>query len=311
MNIIEIKDLEKSFKKIKAVDYVNIEVKQGEILGILGPNGAGKSTTISMIASLVSPDNGQILFRGKNILKHLGILRKSLGLVPQEVALYPDLSALENLKFFGKLYNLKGQELQKRVEEVIELMELKDRAKDKVKTYSGGMKRRVNIGAALLHNPEILIMDEPTVGIDPQSRNYILQTVKDLSAKGITIIYTSHYMEEVEFLCDRIYIMDYGKIIACGTKDYLKGLIDKHDTVEINTRGLNNNFIDELKNNNKIKHINIEENKITMVITDNENILSEILAAADNNKVNVKSLQTKVPTLEDVFLHLTGRGLRN
>jgi ABC-2 type transport system ATP-binding protein len=309
--LIEARGLKKYYKKVKAVDGINLEVRKGEILGILGPNGAGKSTTISMLSSLIKPDEGEILFKGTDIIKKPDAVRKTLGVVPQDIALYPDLSALENLKFFGKLYNLKGKELRDRIEEVLDLLGLNCRARDRVKNYSGGMKRRVNIGVALLHRPEILIMDEPTVGIDPQSRNHILETVKQLNSEGMTIIYTSHYMEEVEFLCDRIYIMDHGRIIASGTKEDLKELISKDDTVDIKVDRTNQQFVRDLKCNINIKHVDEKENRITVVSNKNSGILSDIFEAASRNNVNLKSIQIKVPTLEDVFLHLTGRGLRD
>jgi len=311
MVLIEGRDLKKYYKKVKAVDGINIEVKEGEILGILGPNGAGKSTTISIISSLIKPDEGKVLYKGRDIIKHPEYIREVLGLVPQEIALYPDLSAIENLEFFGKLYHLKGKELKKRLEEVVELLGLNDRARDKVKTYSGGMKRRVNIGAGLMHRPEVLIMDEPTVGIDPQSRNHILETVKKLNAQGMTIIYTSHYMEEVEFLCDRIYVMDYGKIIASGSKDELKDLVRDDDTVEIQVDRVTEEFIRALKRQIWVKHIDVRENMLTLVITRNGNMLSKIFTTASKHDVNMQSIQIKTPTLEDVFLHLTGRGLRD
>lgn len=309
--LIKASNLKKHYKKVKAVDDIDIEVREGEILGILGPNGAGKSTTISMLSSLIKPDDGAIYFRGADITKDPGVIRKTLGIVPQDVALYPDLSALENLKFFGRLYRLKGKELDGRIEEVLDLLGLNGRARDRVKHYSGGMRRRVNIGAALLHHPEILIMDEPTVGIDPQSRNHILETVKQLNSRGITIIYTSHYMEEVEFLCDRIYVMDHGKIIASGTKEELKALVSKDETIEIQVDRADERFTARLKGLVDVKHVDESGDRITVISSRNSGILSRIFEAALENGVNLKSIQIKVPTLEDVFLYLTGRGLRD
>lgn len=309
--LIQARNLKKYYKKVRAVDGVDLEVREGEILGILGPNGAGKSTTISMISSLVRPDEGEILYRDKDIIKYPQYIRKILGLVPQEVALYPDLSARENLTFFGRLYGLRGKELNRRMNEVLDLLGLNGRSGDSIKNYSGGMKRRVNIGAALLHHPELLIMDEPTVGIDPQSRSHILKTVKELSSRGMTVIYTSHYMEEVEFLCHRIYIMDYGKIIASGTKDELKGMVSRDNTVELQIDTVTERFIGDLKRNIHVKHINVEGNRIFLAVDRDYNILSHIFHASEKSGVNLQSIQIKKPTLEDVFLHLTGRGLRD
>ena len=309
--LIEAKGIKKYYKKVRAVDGIDLEVRQGEILGILGPNGAGKSTAISVISSLIRPDEGDVFFKGESILKNPAAIRRVMGIVPQEVALYPDLSAAENLKFFGKLYGLRGEKLKTRMQEVLDLLELNGRAKDAVKNYSGGMKRRVNIGAALLHHPEVLIMDEPTVGIDPQSRSHILDTVKALNKKGMTIIYTSHYMEEVEQLCDRIYVMDHGKVIASGTKEDLKNLMGGDDIVSLQTDKASEGFLKELRGNLKVKNADQKGNSITLMVQKDCDILSDIFEAASRNGVKLKSLDIKTPTLEDVFLYLTGRGLRD
>ncbi len=309
--LIEAKGIKKYYKKVRAVDGIDLEIRQGEILGILGPNGAGKSTAISVISSLIRPDGGDVFFKGKSILKNPAAIRRVMGIVPQEVALYPDLSAAENLKFFGKLYGLRGEKLKTRMQEVLDLLELNGRAKDAVKNYSGGMKRRVNIGAALLHHPEVLIMDEPTVGIDPQSRSHILDTVKALNQKGMTIIYTSHYMEEVEQLCDRIYVMDHGKVIASGTKEDLKNLMGGDDIVSLQTDRASEGFLRELRGSLKVKNADQKGSFITLMVQKDCDILSDIFEAASRNGVKLKSLDIKTPTLEDVFLYLTGRGLRD
>jgi len=309
--LIEAKGIKKYYKKVRAVDGIDLEIRQGEILGILGPNGAGKSTAISVISSLIRPDGGDVFFKGESILKNPAAIRRVMGIVPQEVALYPDLSAAENLKFFGKLYGLRGEKLKTRMQEVLDLLELNGRAKDAVKNYSGGMKRRVNIGAALLHHPEVLIMDEPTVGIDPQSRSHILDTVKALNQKGMTIIYTSHYMEEVEHLCDRIYVMDHGKVIASGTKEDLKNLMGGDDIVSLQTDKASEGFLKDLRGSLKVKNADQKGNSITLMVQKDCDILSDIFEAASRNGVKLKSLDIKTPTLEDVFLYLTGRGLRD
>ncbi|PAV29773.1 export ABC transporter ATP-binding protein [Virgibacillus profundi] len=238
--MLELVDLSKKFKQMYAVKNLNMFIEKGEIVGLLGPNGAGKSTAISMLSSLVEPTNGDGRFNNISILKRPAPLRKVIGMVPQEIALYNDLTAEENLRFFGRIYRLKGNVLKKKIDEILELIGLADRRKDVVEKYSGGMKRRLNIGVALLHDPEVIIMDEPTVGIDPQSRNYILETVKRLNAeKQMTVLYTSHYMEEVEFLCDRIYIMDKGNLIASGTKDEIKRILSAEKTISIKAERLN------------------------------------------------------------------------
>lgn len=224
--MIELVNLTKKYKQNNAVEKLNMFIEKGEMVGLLGPNGAGKSTAISMLSSLIEPSEGDVLFQGKSILKRPEALRKITGIVPQEIALYEDLTAQENMEFFGRLYQLRGKQLQGKITEVLELTGLIERRKEVVKTFSGGMKRRLNIGVAMLHNPEFLIMDEPTVGIDPQSRSYILETVKRLNKeRNMTVLYTSHYMEEVEFLCDRIYILDKGSLIASGTTNEIKQIL--------------------------------------------------------------------------------------
>ena len=231
MKILSIRELRKSFGNFEAVKGVSFSVEKGESFSLLGPNGAGKSTIINLMTGLYPPTLGSIEINGINVIKNPKQAQKMIGVVPQEIALYETLSAKENLKFWGRMYNLSGKELEKSVDEVLEIIGLTERAKDKIKTFSGGMKRRVNIGAAILHQPEMLIMDEPTVGIDPQSRNHILETVKRLNDEGMTIIYTSHYMEEVEYLCERIGIIDHGELIALGTLRELREMIGDRSRV--------------------------------------------------------------------------------
>ena len=233
MNILTVRDLRKSFGDFEAVKGVSFAVEKGESFGLLGPNGAGKSTTINMITGLYPPTSGSIQIKEIDVVKNPKQAQKWIGVVPQEIALYQSMSARENLKFWGRMYGLSGNQLDHNVDEVLEIIGLTDRAKDKIDTFSGGMKRRVNIGAAILHHPEMLIMDEPTVGIDPQSRNHILETVKELNNKGMTIIYTSHYMEEVEYLCERIGIVDHGQLIASGTISELRESIGDRSRINL------------------------------------------------------------------------------
>ncbi|MCM3739627.1 ABC transporter ATP-binding protein [Oceanobacillus luteolus] len=310
--MLELIDITKKFKQTEAVKNMNMYIGRGEIVGLLGPNGAGKSTAISMLSSLVEPTSGDVKFQNKSIIKNPQSLRKIIGIVPQEIALYEDLSAEENMKFFGRIYGLKGQKLQEKVNEVLEHIGLTERRKDIVKKFSGGMKRRLNIGVAMLHDPEILVMDEPTVGIDPQSRNYILQTVKRLNEeRQMTVLYTSHYMEEVEYLCDRIYIMDKGNLIASGTKDEIKQILSLENTISIKADYWNEDFIEKLREHPQVNRMNIEEKEIVLVVSKNVNIFSEIAHLAEVMNVPLRSLDVKKVTLEDVFLHLTGRALRD
>lgn len=304
-------NLSKKFKTKVVVKEVNVELFAGESVGLLGPNGAGKSTTISMLSSLVQPSSGDVLWNEKSIAKNPDPLRKALGVVPQEIALYPELSARENLAFFGRVNGLKGELLATRITEVLTKIGLLDRQKDILKTFSGGMKRRLNIGAALLHKPSILIMDEPTVGIDPQSRAYILETVKQFVADGMTLLYTSHYMEEVEMLCDKIYIMDQGKIIAHGTKEELKELVSDNQTIELKTNLLTENFEKNLKEQFPQATFRIDEEILTISMSKSEEPLANIFAIAAASNVVITSAIVKVPSLEDVFLHLTGKALRD
>lgn len=310
--MLEVIQLSKAFKQKKVVDSINLYLERGETVGLLGPNGAGKSTTISLISSLVPPNDGDVRLKNESILKSPQKLRKILGVVPQEIALYMDLTARENLIFFGKMHKIPNQKIHKRVDEVLEIIGLKDREKDLVKTFSGGMKRRLNIGVALIHEPEIIIMDEPTVGIDPQSRNYILETVKRLNKeKNMTVLYTSHYMEEVEFLCDRIYIMDHGEIIASGTKEEIKNILSAETSINIKVEMIKHDFTEALKNHANVKNISIQQSVITIIVPKQVNLLKDIFKMAEESQTNVLSVQIETPSLEDVFLHLTGRQLRD
>lgn len=310
--MLELVDISKRFKKIEAVKTFNMFIEQGEIIGLLGPNGAGKSTAISILSTLVEPTEGDVRYLKKSVVKRPSPLRKVIGVVPQEIALYPQLSAEENLFFFGRIYRLKGAVLKQRVEEILEQIGLTEKRKVLVETFSGGMKRRLNIGVAMLHKPKILIMDEPTVGIDPQSRSYILETVKRLNQEeGMTVIYTSHYMEEVDYLCDRIYIMDQGSLIASGTKDEIKQILSSENTISIQSDRWSNKFIEELKEHPSITQMQVEEKEITLIIPKEVNLFSDIISITDKHDINLRSLHVKSPTLEDVFLHLTGRALRD
>lgn len=310
--MLEIIDLSKKYKQNYAVQGINMFLEKGEIVGLLGPNGAGKSTTISMLSSLVLPTSGDVRLLNESTIKNPRNIRTILGFVPQEIALYTDLTAEENLRFFGEMYHLKGLVLKKRIDEVLEQIGLTDRRKDVVKSFSGGMKRRLNIGVALLHNPEIIIMDEPTVGIDPQSRNYILKTVKRLNQEnGMTVLYTSHYMEEVEFLCDRIYIMDKGLIIASGTKEELKNILSSENTISIKVERVKEAFIQLLHSDATIRQVQSKDTEISILVPKEYNLFRQISHFAEQTDTNLISVEVKAPTLEDVFLHLTGRALRD
>ncbi|MBM6615654.1 ABC transporter ATP-binding protein [Desemzia sp. RIT804] len=310
--MIEVKNLGKNFKKKIAVDDVSMYLDEGESVGLLGPNGAGKSTTISMISTLLPPTKGTVKYNGKNVLKEPEELRPILGVVPQEIALYEELSAYENMSFFGKVYGISGKKLEDKIQETLDLVGLKERQKDAVETYSGGMKRRINIAVALMHDPEILIMDEPTVGIDPQSRNYILEMVRKLNReRGLTVLYTSHYMEEVEKLCDRVYIMDHGQIIASGTKEELKSILSNEETIQIQVEETKSEFRDLLSSQEGVNQVLEDEAGYNLIVSKGEQLLGEIFDHAKQANIKIIGIHVKTPTLEDVFLHLTGRKLRD
>lgn len=312
--MLEAVNLEKKFKDFVAVEDVNLYLEEGESVGLLGPNGAGKSTTISMLSSLLPPTKGTVRYNGQDVLKNPEALRPALGVVPQEIALYDELSAYTNMKFFGKVYGLSGKDLENKIQEVLELVGLKDRQKDAVENYSGGMKRRLNLAVSLMHNPKILIMDEPTVGIDPQSRNYILEMVRELNhSRDLTVLYTSHYMEEVERLCDRVYIMDNGRIIASGTKEELKSLLSNEEKIQIQVEAPSEMFSRLLKVHEGVKQLvyHEEEASYTLIASKGQHLLGDIFEIARETKVEILGVNLQKATLEDVFLHLTGRKLRD
>jgi ABC-2 type transport system ATP-binding protein len=311
MNAIEVRNLKKSFGELQAVDGVKFAAAQGEILSLLGPNGAGKSTTISMLSGLLGPDEGDAFIMGHSIRTEPEAAKASLGVVPQDIALYPDLSARENLDFWGKMYGLRGAALKTRVDEVLDIIGLRDRQKDVVGKFSGGMKRRVNIGAALLHKPQVVIMDEPTVGIDPQSRRHILDNVKELNRQGMTVLYTTHYMEEAAELSDHIAIMDSGKVIAYGTHDELIKLVNGQTRIDLtlNVEGLN--VLDAWKNVEGVSKLDTLDGTVTVLVDDSNLVLPRLFEAAGKLGARITSVDIQEPNLETVFLHLTGRALRD
>ncbi|MDW7650678.1 MAG: ABC transporter ATP-binding protein [Bacillota bacterium] len=309
--MLDIKNLTKSYQKKKVVDNISISLREGEAFGLLGPNGAGKSTTIAMVFGLVRPDSGTIFIDGINARKEPLPAKRMLGYVPQDIALYGDLSARENLIFWGRMYDLSGAALTKRVEEVLEIVGLSDRARDKVQTFSGGMKRRINIAAALLHHPKILVMDEPTVGVDPQSRSYILDTVKKLNGEGLTVIYTSHYMEEVEYLCGRIGIIDNGSIIAQGDLEELRSILGTSGQVNFTLRGGSESLLAEVQALPQVIRADLQDSRLLVTSTRPADALAAVAASLAASGAELQKVEIHEPNLEAVFLHLTGRALRD
>lgn len=311
MKIVKIEGLIKRFGDLTAVDNINLYIEEGEIYGLLGPNGAGKSTTINIMCGLLSMDKGKIEVLEKDIVKGAYFTKKNIGMVPQDIAIYEDLTAYENVKFFASLYGLKGEELKKRTSEALEFVGLSDRAKQYPKGFSGGMKRRLNIACAIAHRPKLIIMDEPTVGIDPQSRNHILQSVKKLNSMGCTIIYTTHYMEEVEAICTKIGIIDHGKVIAEGTKEELKAIVTDKNSVEVTVDLIDKVEIEEIKKINGVIDVSIDEYKIKISSYKEVNNLDKIIIYFTERDIQIQNIETKKPDLETVFLTLTGRKLRD
>jgi linearmycin/streptolysin S transport system ATP-binding protein len=311
MNAIEIQGLKKSFGDIHAVNGVSLAAAEGEILSLLGPNGAGKSTVISMLSGLLAMDEGEASIMGHSVTRDPKAAKTSLGVVPQDLAIYPDLSARENLVFWGKMYGLRGAALKQRVDEVLEIIGLTDRQKDHVGKFSGGMKRRVNIGVALLHKPDVVIMDEPTVGIDPQSRRHILDNVKQLNAQGMTVLYTTHYMEEAAELSDRIAIMDNGEVIAKGTHDELIRLVGEQTRLDLTLNVEVDGLLSLWQGVDGVSQIDAHDNHVIALVDDSNRVLPRFFDIVSSKGMRITSVDIQEPNLETVFLHLTGRALRD
>ena len=309
--ILMARGLHKSYGDIHAVRGVDLEIARGEIFGLLGPNGAGKTTLIAMLTGLLAPDQGRVLLNGQPLTPHAHALKARIGLVPQELALYPTISAWDNLLFFGRIYGLRGKHLHRRVEAVLEMVGLTERARDPIETYSGGMKRRINIAAGLLHEPDLLFLDEPTVGVDPQSRHAIFEAVEALNRAGMTILYTTHYMEEAQRLCHRVAIMDAGRIIAL---DSPQALVSRLGGGVIRL-GLHDSRLPQVAQQAArlpaVKTISRHDGELFIEAERPQEVLIALLELTNRLEALVTSLQILEPNLETVFLQLTGKSLRD
>jgi ABC-2 type transport system ATP-binding protein len=309
--LLDCRDLRKRYKDVTAVDGVSFHIGRGETYGLLGPNGAGKTTTISMICGLLERDAGSVTVAAHPMDIDATDAKALIGYVPQDLAIYPDLSARENLRFFGRLQRLGGAALDTRVAAILELTGLTDRANDRTQTYSGGMKRRLNIGIGLLHEPQLLVLDEPTVGVDPQSRNAILEAVDELRQGGMSILYTTHYMEEAERLCDRIGIIDAGRILAEGTRRELVASVGQLDRVHLTASGSLAAGATSIAALERVESASVAEGAIEVTAHGARTLLPAIIGAATDAGAIVNGVEVSEPDLESVFLHLTGRALRD
>ncbi len=309
-HILRCEGLVRRFGDRVAVDDVSFEIARGETYGLLGPNGSGKTTTISMLAGILTADEGTIELAGEPITPSAVEAKRAIGLVPQEIALYQDLTAAENLRFFGRLQRLGGRELAARIDEVLEIVALRDRAGDRVDEFSGGMKRRVNIAVGLLHRPRLLVLDEPTVGVDPQSRNQILAGVETLGEAGLAVLYTTHYMEEAERLCDRVGILDQGRMIAEGTQSELVARVGENDLIIVEGEH-DESVLAWCRNVTAVIAVEQTGRGVEVTSSNGTRTIGPLLAAFEEHGVDVPGLQLREPNLEAVFLDLTGRALRD
>lgn len=312
MAYVEIQSITKSFDEKKVLNQVSFEIMKGECFGLLGPNGAGKSTLIDIITGLKKTDQGDVLIDGMSIKEDALMIRQKLGVVPQELAIIEELNAVDNLTYFGGLYGLYGNTLKERIAEILAVTGLEEKKKEKVKTFSGGMKRRLNMGIALLHQPEFLILDEPTVGVDPQSRQHIFDFLETLNQQGTTILYTSHYMEEVEALCDRVFIMDLGEEVAYGTKEHVKELVGLTYSIEVVMDRVPKGFEQVvLDSENGIQEVTVSNRQMNLVVDRSIYSMMKFISLVEENHLVIKKVSVNETTLEEAFLKLTGKALRD
>lgn len=315
---VEVKNLRKRYGNHQDTPFavgpkggIEFEIRQGEIFSLLGPNGAGKTTCISMMSTLLTPTEGDVIINGYSVRSNPLEAKQQIGVVPQELALYPTLSARQNLEFFGRMYGLTGKALKAKADAVLEFIGLTDRANDKIEKYSGGMKRRVNIGVGLMHDPKMVFLDEPTVAIDPQSRRNILDTVKLLNEQGMTVLYTTHYMEEAQELSDRVGIIDHGEIIAIGTISELTKRVGEKDTLVFRVFSPPQELLDKIRDVKGVSDVMVQEDDVRVISEDGGELIQSVLNIINSMGLSVRSIEVEEPNLEAVFLQLTGRALRD
>lgn len=308
--VITVEGLSKQYDGFRAVDDVSLDIKRGEIFGLLGPNGAGKSTIISILCCLLEPTAGRVTIDGFDVVKNTTDIKKIIGVVPQEISLYYTLTARENLAFYAKIYGLSGNAMKNRIETLLDMVGLTDRADDRLEDYSGGMKRRINIAVALLHNPKILFLDEPSTGVDPQSRKRIYDTIRDLNRQGMTVLLTTHQMEDAEKLCHRIAIVDKGKLIALDTLEGLLKMVGETDIIQVSAKDITPEAVDATQRIENVQKVSVDEDSMIIQLVQGRELLAVIIEKLTASGTKVESIQIKEPDLETLFLHLTGTKLR-
>jgi ABC-2 type transport system ATP-binding protein len=309
MSMLQVRDLRKCYGNVTALDGVSFSVAEGELFGLLGPNGAGKTTLLSIVSGLLEATAGEVQLMGRPLRAGDREVRRQLGIVPQELALYGELTAEENLLFFGRLYGLSGDHLRRRVAETLDLVGLRERARQRARTFSGGMQRRLNLALGLVHEPRLLLLDEPTTGVDPQSRHRIFEDIRRLNAVGLTVVYTSHYMEEVQALCPRVGILDHGRLIACDTVPALLRQLDS--LIHIRVGQITPALRERLKQLPDLRLIERNEHDLELYCQDVQTALLRLVAMLHDLQIELTGLEIEKPNLERVFLHLTGRALRD
>ena len=310
MSLVTVSDLHKNYGSVKAVDGVSFEIEEGEIFGLLGPNGAGKTTTINALCTYAEPTEGEVVVAGHNVAVQPEAVKRVIGVVPQDISLYPDLNAMENLRFFGRMYDIPKVKLGRRISDLLALVGLTEHARKRVEYYSGGMKRRLNLAVGLLSEPLFLMLDEPTVGVDPQSRNAIFENIQSLNERGLTVLYTTHYMEEAELLCDRVAIMDEGQIIALDTPQNLINTLGT-GLIHVGVKDMDEEMMARLRALPQVRTVSYQDSTLAFETVNAQGALLEIIGLFNETDTAMTSLEILEPNLESVFIKLTGKQLRD